>query len=419
MNSILIKKVLLGNERKDIYIEGNRIKKIAPDINVNAHEVISGENKAAIPGFVNAHTHAAMTLFRGYGDDMPLMKWLTEKIWPNEAKLTRDDVYWGTKLACLEMIKSGTTTFIDMYMKVEGAADAVEEMGLRAMLSSVCIDHFNPEITKKCIAANLRFLQKLSPYSNRIIPALGPHAIYTVSAELLKWISRYSKEYNLPIHLHLAETEHEHKESVEKFGMTPVRYLNHLGVLSPRLILAHLIYVDDEEMQMLADHDVKVVHNPASNMKLGSGIEFKYCEMRNKGIIIGLGTDGCSSSNNLDMIEAMKLAALLGKGWRKRPEAITAEEIFWSATEAGAEIVRIDAGKIEEGRLADLSLVNLREPAFVPNHNFLSNLVYAANGSCIDTVICDGRILMKDRRVAGEEEIMEEVEFRAHKLVNS
>ncbi len=358
-----------------------------------------------------------MTLFRGFGDDMPLMPWLEQKIWPNEAKLTREDVYWGTKLACLEMIKSGTTTFFDMYHKFRATADAVEEMGLRALLAGVCFDHFKPELAEKSKRENEKLVVDVENYSKRIRYAVGPHAIYTVSGELLQWIHGFAAEHSVPIHLHLAETEGEVRNSIKQFGFTPVRYLYKLGILSPRLIIAHGIYVDDDEIRMLADHGVKVVHNPASNMKLASGIQFKFCEMRKAGVTVALGTDGCSSSNNLDMIEAMKLASLLGKAWRKDPEAIPASEIFQAATEAGALAIGLKAGRIAEGYLADLCLVDLDIPAFTPNHNFVSNLVYAANGSCIDTVICDGKILMQDKKVPGEEEIMEHTAELAYKLV--
>ena len=335
------------------------------------------------------------------------MTWLEQKIWPNEAKLTREDVYWGTKLACLEMIKSGTTTFFDMYHKFRATADAVEEMGLRALLAGVCFDHFKPELAEKSKRENEKLVVDVENYSKRIRYAVGPHAIYTVSGELLQWIHGFAAEHSVPIHLHLAETEGEVRNSIKQFGFTPVRYLYKLGILSPRLIIAHGIYVDDDE----------VVHNPASNMKLASGIQFKFCEMRKAGVTVALGTDGCSSSNNLDMIEAMKLASLLGKAWRKDPEAIPASEIFQAATEAGALAIGLKAGRIAEGYLADLCLVDLDIPAFTPNHNFVSNLVYAANGSCIDTVICDGKILMQDKKVPGEEEIMEHTAELAYKLV--
>ena len=285
------------------------------------------------------------------------------------------------------------------------------------MLAGVCFDHFKPELAEKSKRENEKLVVDVENYSKRIRYAVGPHAIYTVSGELLQWIHGFAAEHSVPIHLHLAETEGEVRNSIKQFGFTPVRYLYKLGILSPRLIIAHGIYVDDDEIRMLADHGVKVVHNPASNMKLASGIQFKFCEMRKAGVTVALGTDGCSSSNNLDMIEAMKLASLLGKAWRKDPEAIPASEIFQAATEAGASAIGLKAGRIAEGYLADLCLVDLDIPAFTPNHNFVSNLVYAANGSCIDTVICDGKILMQDKKVPGEEEIMEHTAELAYKLV--
>ncbi|WP_102408880.1 amidohydrolase [Parabacteroides bouchesdurhonensis] len=415
--NILIKNAQLNGSEIDIYIEGKYIKQIGKDFSVQADKVIDATKKAVVPGFVNAHTHAAMTLFRGYGDDMPLMPWLEQKIWPNEAKMTREDVYWGAKLACLEMIKSGTTTFFDMYHKFRGTADAVEEMGIRAVISGVCFDHFQPEQAEKCKSNNIKLYSEFDEYSDRIKYAIGPHAIYTVSGELLQWINKFSSERNILIHLHLSETEEEVENSIKHFGLSPVRYLYKLGVLSPRLVIAHGIYVDRDEIRMLADHGVKVVHNPASNMKLASGIHFQFKEMKEAGIMIGLGTDGCSSSNNLDMVEAMKLASLLGKAWRKNPEALTAGEMLKAATESGASILDIKAGRIEEGYLADLSLVDLNIPAFTPNFNFVSNLVYAANGSCIDTVICNGKVLMENKKVPGEDEIMERAAQVAYNLM--
>lgn len=415
--SILIKGVLLHDTITDIYLEDKLIKQIGANLPIQADQVIDGRRKAAIPGFVNAHTHGAMTLFRGFGDDMPLMPWLEQKIWPNEAKLTREDVYWGAKLACLEMIKSGTTTFFDMYHKFSATADAVEEMGIRGLLAGVCFDHFQPELAEKSKRNNERLIAGMDGYSSRIQYAVGPHAIYTVSGELLKWIHDFATEHSVPIHLHLAETEQEVQNSIRQFGTTPVRYLYQLGILSPRLIIAHGIYVDEDEIRMLAEHNVKVVHNPASNMKLASGMQFKFCEMKNVGVTVALGTDGCSSSNNLDMVEAMKLASLLGKAWRKDPEAISAAEIFDAATVAGASAIGLKAGCIAEGLLADICLVDLHIPAFTPNHNFISNLVYAANGSCIDTVICDGKILMQGKKVPGEDEIMERAAAIAYNLI--
>jgi len=415
--SILIKGVEWEGQATDILIEGSCLTQIAKDIPLSADTVIDGQGKAVIPGLVNTHTHAAMTLFRGFGDDMPLMAWLEEKIWPNEAKLTPEDVYWGAKLACLEMIKSGTTAFLDMYHHLPSTAQAVEEMGIRATLASACFDHFRPELAEKSKSRIRTLFAGMNQYSARIRYALGPHAIYTVSGEMLQWTDAFSKEHSLPIQIHLAETESEVANAIRQFGCTPVRYLHRLGILSPRLSLAHAIYVDDEETLMLADAGVQVVHNPASNMKLASGLRFRFAEMRQAGITVGIGTDGCSSSNNLDMIEAMKLASLLGKAWRKKPEALTAAQMLYAATAQGADILGIRGGRIAVGFPADLCLIDLHIPAFTPNHHFVSNLVYAANGSCVDTLICDGKILMQGKTVPGEDEIMQQAARCAYRLI--
>ncbi|MDR1676203.1 MAG: amidohydrolase [Tannerella sp.] len=414
---LLIQSAELNGVSTDIHIVGNRIRRIAPAIDAPGATVIDGRRKAVIPGLMNMHTHAAMTLFRGFGDDMPLMPWLNEKIWPNEAKLTEDDVYHGARLACVEMIQSGTTAFFDMYHYPDATYAAVEETGLRAVLSEACFDHFRPELTEK---TRRRIADRFHPsaFRNpRIRPALGPHAIYTVSGELLQWAHEFAETHDLPVQIHLSETEGEVELCRARFGTTPVRYLHRLGVLSPRWSLAHALHVDEEEIALLAEHGVKVVHNPASNMKLASGYRFKYKEMRAAGVTVGLGTDGCSSSNNLDMVEVMKLASLLGKAWRNDPEALPCDEMLYAATEAGAKLAGCDAGRIEEGRLADLCLIDLTMPVFTPNFNFVSNLVFAANGSCVDTVICDGKILMQHRTIPGKEDILEQAAKTAYDLI--
>ncbi len=416
--TLLIKAAQLGGAETDILIEGNIIRAVEPTLTARADQVIDARGKAVIPGLVNAHTHAAMTLFRGYGDDMALMPWLEQKIWPNEAKMTDEDVYWGAKLACLEMIKTGTTTFFDMYQRLDATARAVEEMGIRAVLSLVCFDHFHADLRERAKRQLRELYAQAAGYGGRIRFALGPHAIYTVSGELLQWIDVFSRERELLVHLHLAETAQEVHDSITRFGFTPVRYLKQLGLLSPRLMIAHGVYVDEEEIRMLADHGVRVAHNPASNMKLASGMEFKFDEMRRAGILVGIGTDGCGSSNNLDMVEAMKLTALLGKAWRKDAEAVKAVDVLQAATADGAAIAGLHAGRIAPGCLADLSLVDLAQPALVPNFNFTSNLVYSANGSCVDTVICDGKIVMEDRKVRGEKEIIERAAQTAYELMS-
>jgi len=415
--SILIKNIMLDNEVTDVFITKNYIDKIEKNIEIKADIHIDGSEKALIPGFINGHNHAAMTLFRGFGDDMPLEKWLAEKIWPNETKMTEEDVYWGTKLACLEMIKSGTTCFNDMYWYPEATSAAVKEMGIRSIISGVIFDHFNSQAAESIKTKISDLLKNQYKYGNRIKFALGPHAIYTVSKPLLKWVHEFAIANDMLIHLHIAETKTEHENSIKNFGLSPIRYLNEINLLTPNLVLAHCLWVDNEEIEMLADNNVKVIHNPNSNMKLASGISFKYCEMRDAGITVGIGTDGCASSNNLDMVEAIKSASLISKAWRFDPIAMTAGEAFNCATKNGAEIFGINSGEIKTGKLADLCLVNMNLPVFVPNFNFISNLVYAANGSCIDTVICDGKVLMQNHYVDGEKEIMRKAADISYSLV--
>ena len=416
--SILIKNVLHKDTITDVLIEGNRIARIAPNLTTpEGAEVIDGTDKAVIPGFINTHTHAAMTLFRGYGDDLPLMEWLEGYIWPVEAKMTAHDVYVGARLACLEMLRSGTTCFLDMYMHPLETARAVEELGLRAHLSYTLFDQGGAERAALDRKRSYEYYEAFKAFSDRITFTLGPHAIYTVSGEQLQFCHKFAVEHNVKINLHLAETKGEVDECVRQHGLTPVRYLEKLGILSEHLIVAHVVWVDDEEMDLLAKHRVSVVHNPASNMKLCSGYTFKYEEMKKRGIRLGIGTDGCSSSNNLDMVIAMKLASLLGKAWRFSPTATKAADIYHSATIGGAEILEIPAGRIAEGMLADLSLVDLNVPELVPLNSLTSNLVYATSGSsCIDTVIIDGVIRMRDRYVLGQEEIIAEAREVARRL---
>ena len=416
--SILIKNVLHQDKLTDVLIEGNRIARISSGISAPAGaEVLDGTDKAIIPGFINTHTHASMTLFRGYGDDLPLMTWLEDYIWPVEAQMTAHDVYVGARLACLEMLRSGTTCFLDMYMHPLETAKAVEEMGLRAHLSYTLFDQGNAERAELDRKRSYEYFDRFKEFSDRITFTLGPHAIYTVSGEQLQFCHQFAVEHNVKIHLHLSETKGEIDECVRQHGLTPVRYLEKLGILSEHLVLAHVVWIDDEEMDLLAKYNVSVVHNPASNLKLASGYAFKYEEMKRRGIRIGIGTDGCSSSNNLDMVVAMKLASFLGKGWRFDSTACKADDIFASATSIGADILGIPAGRVEEGALADVCLVDLNTPELVPLNSLTSNLVYATSGSsCVDTVIVDGRILMRDKYVSGQEAIIAEAREVARRL---
>ncbi len=415
--SILIRQVLVPEKgMHDVLIEGNKISKIAERIESQADEVIDGRNLAIIPSFVNAHTHAAMTLMRGYSDDLMVQEWLEQKIWPLEGKLSEEDVYWGAKLACLEMIKTGTTFFNDMYWHFHGTARAVEEMGIRAAISPVLIDLFNEQQAAEQRQLNERLFSESKKYSERVQFALGPHAIYTVSEPTLRWNKEFADANGIIIHIHISESKGEVEDSLKQFGKTPVRYLQDIGFLGPNVVAAHSIWLDDEEIRMLKDHEVKVVHNPTSNMKLSSGT-FPYMKFKARGVSVSLGTDGCASNNNLDMLEEMKFASVVEKMYDQDPTVMPAQEAFEMATKNGAEAFGLNAGEIAEGKLADLLLVNMRHYLMVPNHHLISNLVFSANGSVVDTTICDGRILMRHGQVAGEDEIIENAARIAQNLV--
>ncbi len=416
--SLLIKNVLLGKEKKSIFIDGNLISEIGTSIN-DADNVIDAEGKAALPGMVNCHTHAAMTLMRGYADDMPLHEWLENKIWPFESKLKPEHVYWGSKLACLEMIKSGTTAFNDMYWHPTSTCKAAEEMGIRAAVCHVMIDMDDKVKREEIIKQNVKWIKEMkNDFSDRIIPALGPHAIYTASKELLEWCRQYSDEEGVLVHFHLAETEKEEKDCVEKFGKRPVPYLDSIGFLQKRLVACHGVWLNDADAKMLAAKDVSVAHNPTSNMKLAVGKVFPFEMLKNAGVNMGIGTDGCASNNNLDMFESVKFASLLQKYATNKQTIMKCEEVLRLASANGAKALRINAGEIKEGMLADLILIDLRKPELMPNHNLISNVVYSANGSCVDTTICNGKVLMEGRVVDGEKEIYENVKKVVEELIS-
>ena len=418
MGNILLRNVRLDDKIMDVAIKGQYLQRIGPDLSFPAQTIIDGQGKAIIPPFFNAHTHAAMTLLRGYADDMELHTWLTRHIWPLEAKIQPDDVYIGTKLACLEMIKSGTIFFNDMYWHLPATAQAVQEMGLRAALSSVFIDFNDPETAQKRWQECQELFASIQDLPSRITFALGPHAIYSVSEKSLCQARDFAQEHNLFIHLHVSETAKEVEDCQHKHGCRPVRYLEKLGLLGPNLIACHAIWLSQDEMDLLAKHQVTVVHNPVSNLKLGSGT-LAYRALKERGVRVILGTDGCSSNNNLDMMETMKFASLLAKGSTKDPTIFPASQAFAAATRHGALAFNLNSGQIAEGMLADCVLVDLNMPQLTPDHNLISNLVYSAGSECVHTVICDGQILMQDHHVQDEEEIMEQARERARRLVQS
>lgn len=417
MSSLLIKNAIIEGIQRDVLIIGNTIEKIDGEIDYKADRILNSKGKWIIPGLINMHTHAAMTLMRGIGEDMYLKEWLEDKIWPVEKRLDDELVYWGTKLACLEMVKTGTTTFNDQYWRVPAGVQAVEEAGLRSFQPFVILDLLDKskwtQIKEDCET----LYQESKSWSDLHTFAIGIHAPYSVSEEMIVWGSEYARKRGLIVHIHLSETEWENNESMKKHGLTPTEYLEKLGVLGPEVVAAHSLWLSDSDIQILAKHDVKVVHNINSNLKIASGFKFRYNELRDAGITVTLGTDGCASSNNLDMLESMKTSALVQKAWRSNPTSLPLKELMSVATENGGKALGIKAGKIEEGWLADLSLIDVDNYAFTPNINFLANLIYSANSSCVNTVICNGRIVMEDRNVREERKIIDNVNRLYKKLL--
>jgi len=412
--STLIKNVILNGEKKDIFIEGNKIKKIGKNLDFKADEKIDGKGeRAVLPGLINCHTHSAMILFRGYGDDLPLKEWLEKKIWPLETKLTEEDIYWGTKLACLEMIKTGTTTFNDMYWHSETAIEAVKEMGLRAKIGLIMID-FSPMGSKENVK---KLFKKLEAENLEAISlSVAPHSIYTVSKENLIWAKNFAKKNKILIHMHLSETEKEVKDCLKKYKVRPVEFLEKVGFFGVNCVFAHSIWLNDKEIEILAKHTSNVVYNPCSNMKLASGI-FPYKKLKEAKVNITLGTDGAASNNSLDLIREMKFASLLQKGIEMDPTVAPANEIFEIATKNGAKALRINAGEIKKGKLADLILIDLNQVYFKPGHNLISDIVYSTTGNCVSDLICNGKILMRERQIEGEEKIKKEATKRSKNLI--
>lgn len=414
--SVLIRDVELDGAITQIYIEENRIAEIGK--RREADVVVEGKGKIALPGLVNLHTHAPMVLLRGFADDIPLQQWLETKIWPQEAKLTADDIYWGAKLACLEMIKSGTTSFLDMYFHMDQVGKAAKEMGLRGYLAEGIIDLGIPsraeEQFKAAEEVNRRIEALRSP---RVVPVLGPHAIYTVSDASFHRVREIADKKGYLVTTHLSETRREVDDCVAQHGLRPAAHLDKIGFLAKDVIAAHGCWLDPSEIEVLAHTGTKVAHCPTSNMKLASGQAMPYAAMKESGVVMGLGTDGAASNNNLDMFEAMKFATLLQKFAHRDPSVLPASEAFQLATLGGAQALGIDAGLIQPERLADLILVDPRRPDLTPRHDDISNWVYAAHGNCVDTVLCDGQVLMKGRRVKGEAEILEKVAQVARDLV--
>lgn len=391
---------------RDILIEGNRTMKIGRDLKGD-EEIIDGRGKLAVPGLINSHTHLAMTLFRGYADDMALMPWLVEKIWPLEAKLTKEDIRWGVKLGCLEMIRFGITCYNDMYYFMDETATATKEMGLRAFLSGVIFDS-RPEFMKEAED----FIKKWKG-DDLIHPAIGPHAIYTCSEDTLIWAKETAEENDVMLHTHLSETKGEVEDSMKRHGKSPVEYLEQLGFLSSRLMAAHCVWLSDKDISLLAKNRVNVAHCPVSNLKLAVGIA-PLDRLMAEGVNVCLGTDGASSNNNMNIFEEMKTAAIVQKNACSKPDALKAGEVWRIATDNAYRAFGLDMG-IREGAFADLSLIDLKKPWFTPETSILSHLVYSIAGG-VDTTIANGKVLMHNGIIPGEAEILEKAQERFERL---
>lgn len=417
MSSVLVKDVLVVGERAPthLYIEDDRI--VETGRAREADRTIEGEGCVALPGLVNSHTHAAMTLLRGYGDDMNLQDWLTTRIWPAEAKLTKEDVYWGTRLACLEMLRTGTTAYADMYFFGPTMADAAHDAGLRAVVCEGFIDLGNDQKREqniKATEATVRHIEGLK--DGRVVASVGPHAVYTVSDDGWRWVSEYAAERDLLVHTHLAETAGEVADCMKVHGRTPVAHLEHLGIFERRVLAAHCVHLSPEDVALLGRRRVAAAHNPVSNMKLAVGGVMPWKELSSAGARCVLGTDGAASNNTLDMFETMKAAALLQK-LGGAPVALPAAEALEAATTGGAGALGLPGGRIAAGEVADVAVVDVRRAGMVPLHDATSNLVYAGAGPAVVATICAGRVLMEGGVVPGEAEVLERAGAAARALL--
>ncbi len=382
----------------DVLVENDRIAAIGPlrPEQTEKARVIDATGKLLMPGLINGHNHAPMTLLRNFADDMNLQTWLFEHIFPAEDKFTGEDVYWATLLGIMEMLASGTTCFVDMYFFMEDMVRAVAESGIRAQLSRgmTCSDSGPDFSQNKSLNECIDFYKKWNGSAEgRLMGAFAPHAIYTCSGNYIRAIRDAAERYGAPIHIHVDETRVEHQDALKNYGKTPVKYLYDLGVFDLKTIAAHCVWVTPEDRLLLKEKGVSMVHNPASNLKLASGVA-PVPEALREGINVMLGTDGASSNNNLNMFEEINLAAFIHKGTALDPLLVSAGEALKMATVNGARgIGREDLGEIRPGNKADLILLDIEKPHFKPLHNPVSALAYSAQGGDVCLTMVDGRIL--------------------------
>ena len=399
-----------------VVVRGDAIVAVGPrtalEAKYAAAQTIDAKGALILPGFINGHTHVPMTLFRGLHDDVTLNEWLYKYIFPAEAKnVNQEFVRWGTRLAAAEQIRSGVTTFADMYYFEDAVAEETKAAGMRGVLGETFIDFPAPDNKSEAemLAYTARFLKKWQGDA-LIHAAVAPHSIYTCSQKTLQDSAALARQYHAPILIHTAEMKKEWDDSEKQNGMSPVQYLDKIGVLGPDVVSAHCIFVDEADRKTLAQRQVGCVHNPSSNMMIASGVA-PVAELRAAGVAVGLGTDGPAGSNNdLDLMEEMDLAAKLAKITRMDPLALNAKAVVEMATVEGARALHMDKdiGSLEAGKKADLILISLNEPNAVPMYNVYAQLVYALKACDVQTVVIGGRVVMHDRKLltVNEEEVL-------------
>ena len=416
MKKTLLKGVLHDGKQVDILIEGNRFKKIAENIDDEEAEIIPCDKKAIFPAFYNCHTHISMVLLKGLTDEKELIPWLTEDIWPREKKMEPHDIYVASKFAILEMIKGGIVFCNDMYQYPEETMKAIDEMGIRGVVSKPEISiTYTPEELEEKKKKVQDFIEYPNINENRIIKGISCHTVYTVSEEFLKFYSELAHKHNMYLHIHACETQKEVNDCQAAHHCSPIEYLEKLNLLTEKTLLAHCVHLTEKDMDIIKKYNCKVGHCPISNFKLKSG-NMAFEELLQKGITITLGTDGSASNNSLNFLQEMKVCALAAKIQAQDSKAGRVEDIFKTATINGAKAFGIDAGEIKEGKLADFILLDLNHYSLMPNYNLISNVVYSAQNECICDVFCDGVQLMKNRKVKDEEKIIEEFRIISDKF---
>lgn len=383
-------------------------------------QLIDGTGKVTMPGLINAHQHTPMNLLKGFSDDLKLMDWLEKKMFPAEARMTPEDIYWGSQLSMAEMIRSGTTTFADMYMHMNQIAQAVDEVGMRASLTRGLVFHDDDQGVR--IREAIELVENWHGQAEgRITTMFGPHAPYTCPPEPLQEVIRLAKQYELPIHIHLAETKEEVVTMRERYQQTPTQYLYELGLFEHlHVMLAHSVHLNKRDIQYLKGMRGGVIHNPISNLKLGCGIA-PIIELKQQGITVGLGTDGAGSATTLDMFQEIKAATWLQKLDYGDPTVLPAYQSLQMATIESAKLLAIDheTGTLEVGKKADMILIDLHRPHLQPVHDIVALLAYSANGADVDTTIVNGKILMRDRQLLtlDEQEVIRQGNRRAKRIV--